>query len=48
MLLSLLFAAPWLVAIAWVVRRKGLSVLFPRDHVSPSFGELARRRAAIR
>ena len=40
----LICCAPWLAAIAWIVRRHGLSLLFPRDEVPVSFGELARRR----
>jgi isopropylmalate/homocitrate/citramalate synthase len=42
MLLGLLFAAPWIVAIAWVVYRTGFRELFPDDHVPVSFGEMAR------
>jgi len=37
--------APWIVAIAWIVRRHGSSLLFPRDDVPVSYGERARRRA---
>ena len=47
-LIPLIAAAPWVVGIAWVVHRTGFRVLFPKDDVSVSFGELARRRAAIR
>jgi hypothetical protein len=46
MVVALVCSAPWLVAIAWIVRRHGLHVLLPRDDVPLSFGELARRRAA--
>jgi hypothetical protein len=44
MLVPLLFCAPWLVAVAWIVHRHGRGILFPRDDVPVSFGELARRR----
>jgi len=36
--------APWVVAIAWIVHRHGLGLLFPRDDLPVSFGELQRRR----
>jgi hypothetical protein len=36
--------APWLVAIAWIVHRHGLDLLFPRDDLPTSFGELQRPR----
>jgi hypothetical protein len=36
--------APWLAAIAWVVHRNGLGLLFPRDGEPTSFGDLQRPR----
>ena len=48
MLLGLLLATPWLAAIAWVVYRGGLELLFPKDDLPVSFGEQARRRGAVR
>jgi hypothetical protein len=46
MLVALLFVAPWLIAIAWIVYRHGLALLVPKDELPASFGELVRRRAA--
>ena len=43
----LICCAPWLAAIAWIVRRHGLGVLLPKDDLPESFGELARRRTAV-
>jgi hypothetical protein len=40
--------APWLVAIAWIVHRHGLRVLFPQDDAGASYGDhLARRRSTV-
>jgi hypothetical protein len=36
--------APWVAAIAWIVRRHGLGLLFPRDDAPVSFSELQRQR----
>ena len=36
--------APWLLAIAWIVHQHGLGLLFPRDDLPISFGELQRHR----
>jgi hypothetical protein len=36
--------APWLAAIAWIVHRQGLHVLFLHDDPSPSFGDMQRQR----
>jgi len=47
LLLIVVSCAPWLVAIAWIVRRHGLGVLLPRDDVAASYGDLARRRSAV-
>jgi hypothetical protein len=46
MVVAFVSIAPWLVALAWIVRRHGLRMLIPRDDVPVSFGELARRRTA--
>jgi hypothetical protein len=43
-LLVSICCAPWLAAIAWIVHRHGLDLLFPRDDVPISFGNLQRRR----
>jgi hypothetical protein len=43
-LLVAICCAPWLAAIAWVVHRNGLQVLFPRDDPPTSFGDLQRPR----
>ena len=40
MLMVSIFCAPWLLGIAWVVRRHGLDLLIPRDGLPPSFGDL--------
>jgi hypothetical protein len=48
LLFGFVFAAPWLVAIAWFVHRHGVELLLPKDELPASFGELARRRAAVR
>jgi hypothetical protein len=47
MLVALVACAPWLVAIAWIVRRHGLGVLLPRDDVPSSFGDRVQRRARV-
>jgi hypothetical protein len=39
-----IFCAPWVVAIAWIVHRHGLDLLFPRDDLPMSFGDLQRHR----
>jgi hypothetical protein len=39
-----IFCAPWLAAIAWIVHRHGLHVLFPDDDLPISFGDLQRHR----
>jgi hypothetical protein len=39
--------APWLAAIAWIVRRHGLGLLLPRDDVPTSFGDELQRRARV-
>jgi hypothetical protein len=44
MVVALVCCAPWLVAIAWFVRRHGLQLLIPHDDVPVSFGELQRPR----
>ena len=44
MLMVSIFCAPWLVAIAWIVHRHGLHVLFPDDDLPISFGDLQRHR----
>jgi hypothetical protein len=36
--------APWLLAIAWIVHRHGLSLLFPHDDLPTSFSDLQRPR----
>jgi hypothetical protein len=36
--------APWFAAIAWIVHRHGLHLLFPHDDVPTSFGDLQRPR----
>jgi hypothetical protein len=43
-LLVAICCAPWLAAIAWIVHRNGLALLFPRDDVPASFGDLQRPR----
>jgi hypothetical protein len=43
-LMVAIFCAPWLAAIAWIVHRHGLGLLFPRDELPASFGELQRPR----
>jgi hypothetical protein len=45
--LIVISCAPWLVAIAWIVRRHGLHLLFPQDDVVASYGDFARRRSAV-
>ena len=47
-LIPLIAAAPWVVGIAWVVHRNGLGLLLPKDQVPPSFGDVMRRRSAVR
>jgi hypothetical protein len=47
-MLELLFAAPWVLAIAWLVKRHGFRILVPEDDVPMSYGERASRRAAVR
>ena len=44
MLMVAICCAPWLLAIAWTVHRHGLDLLFPRDELPMSFGELQRPR----
>ena len=44
---AVLLAAPWLLAVAWVVVRSGLDVVAGDDGVFPSLGEEARRRLTI-
>jgi hypothetical protein len=43
-----IFCAPWVVAIAWIVHRHGLHLLFPRDDLPVSYGEHSQRRTAVR
>jgi hypothetical protein len=44
-----LFSAPWLGALVWVIARCGAdTVVPPSDEAFPSAAELARRRWAIR
>jgi hypothetical protein len=43
-LLVAICCAPWLAAIAWIVHRHGLDLLFPRDDLPTSFGDLQRHR----
>jgi len=42
-LLIAICCAPWLAAIAWIVYRHGLALLFPRDDLPISFGDMQRR-----
>ena len=45
MLTSLVLAAPWLLALAWVLIRCGTGL---RDSEPPSMADEARRRLAVR
>ena len=44
MLMVSIFCAPWLGAIAWIVHRHGLDLLFPHDDLPTSFADLQRPR----
>jgi hypothetical protein len=45
--LILVCCAPWLVTIAWIVRRHGLRLLFPQDDAVASYGDFVGRRAGV-